>query len=156
MTCSSLSDIISDPTRKRAARADRIGEFREPNAEATGGRQVLGNIVIVIVCLLFGTMTTLIWIVDSRFWGIAGRLLIIATGGLSILSERSRVETVAPEDRPMFLRKLRWFFAGLVVLAVGMSLVVTLGDDEDRSRLELDRSPITSWGSPAGRICANC
>lgn len=109
---------------KGAERAERIRQWRERSAPSTGAVENNRAIYFAIVLGLLGGFMALGNGLAGSWWGVLGGLVVIAAIVPLLRSNRVRVETVAPGDRPSHLREMRWFLLCLGMVGLGVLLTI--------------------------------
>ena len=108
----------------REKRAERIREYRERNAASTGTYQRARTLFLAGLIGLIGVFMTGAAMATGSGDGIVGGLLIITGGGLMVVADRHRVETVNRTDRPQHGRELGWFLLATAAVVVGFVLTI--------------------------------
>lgn len=115
---------MSEPLTPREKRAQRIREYRERNAGATGAYQRGRTLFLAGLILLVGLVMTVAALAMGSGYGVAGGLLIVAGAALMLVADRRRVETYDPADRAAHRGEILWFL--LAAAAIGAGCVLTI------------------------------
>ena len=115
---------MSDPMSPREKRAERIREYRERNAAATGRYQRGRTLFLAGLIGLIGLFMTGAVMAMGSGYGIVGGLLIVVGAGLMLVADKHRVERIDPEDRPAHRAELKWFVLAIVAVVVGFVLFI--------------------------------
>jgi hypothetical protein len=113
------------PREKRAQeRAQRIREYRERNATATGAYQRGRTLFLAGLIGLIGLVMTIAAVATGSAYGILGGVLILLGSALLLVADRRRVETFNPADAPAHRSELVWFLASAAAIVAGFVLTV--------------------------------
>lgn len=115
---------MSEPLTPGEKRAQRIRDYRERNAAATGSYQRGRTLFLAGMIGLIGLFMTIAAVATGSGYGIVGGVLILLGAALLLVADRRRVETVNPADATAHRSELVWFLVAAAAIVAGFVLTI--------------------------------